>query len=79
MTYQQYRDELACLRDLITTLYNERKYIGDLAGEFDDWLDPYVQSRLAQKASWIKDVRSYRARLSRWFWTSRVGNPPTLR
>jgi hypothetical protein len=76
MTYNSYLDELAWIADMIlicedemivaTKLVNNKR-IGNV--RYSNYLESsYRRKHIAEK---------YRAKLVRWFWNSRLGNPPT--
>jgi hypothetical protein len=78
MTNSSYQDELAWIRDLVSISEQEadicfKKYSRMQAGE-----EKLVWIRMCFSALKRKDIAlSYRAKLASWFWSSRVGAPPT--
>jgi hypothetical protein len=80
MTYQQYKDELAEINDMVNSLWGAFQVM-ELAG--GGWHTPATNShtnvRCQHILTDIKALRQYRGRLVNWFMNSRIGNSPVVR
>lgn len=77
MTLSQYRDELATIRDLVAMLVSEYRTLGSIVASGECEVRR-LSGLINAKRNQISQCRCYRAALHRWFWTSRIGNPPSL-
>lgn len=92
MTYQQYLEELESIVDGIKLLKLDLENVMqelDMAHIAFTECESYdlrevgakwdkVRDKVYDLQKGITDWRSYRVRLARWYWTSRIGNPPAL-